>query len=172
MREPIITTNHVELPYYCEIPGFNLEYHHDDDAGLDLPIWDERLTNGEFSTTGSMILDSLQSVTLKTGVHVAIKRGEYGLLDSRSGTSKKKLDLLCRIIDSPYRGNIRLAIINLNTEPVTISNRDELFQIVIQKYCKKQTRKFDTYEEFIAYAGDTDRGQEGFGSKERNKEEK
>jgi deoxyuridine 5'-triphosphate nucleotidohydrolase len=166
-----IITNHVELPYYCAIPEFNLEYHHNDDAGLDLPIWDERLTNGELSTTGSITLASLQGITLKTGIHMAIPKGHYGLLDSRSSTSKKRLDLLCRIIDSPFRGNIRVAIINLNNHPVTVSNKDELFQIIIQKYTKKQPIRFETYEEFLAYAGTTKRGQDGFGSKERKQQE-
>ena len=105
-------------------------------------------------------------------MYVAIPEGHFGFLDSRSGTSKKKLDLLCRIIDQPYRGNIRLAIINLNPdEYVTIENGDELFQIVIIPYTKVKTMGFDSLEEFLAYAGDTSRGAEGFGSKERNKEE-
>lgn len=158
----------IELPYFCEIPGHNLEYHHDDDAGLDLPIWDERLVNGELSETGSIILRPLESITLKTGVHMAIPKGHYGLLDSRSGTSKKRLDLLCRIIDSPFRGNIRVSIINLNKDfGIEISNKDELFQIVIQEYAKLKPVQFPDYVSFLNYAGETERGADGFGSKER-----
>jgi len=160
-----------ELPYYSE-SGKLVEYHHDGDAGLDLPIWDEGLNNGEKGFHGKVSLDTNESVTLKTGVYVAIPEGHFGFLDSRSGTSKKKLDLLCRIIDQPYRGNIRLAIINLNPdEYVTIENGDELFQIVIIPYTKVKTMGFDSLEEFLAYAGNTERGADGFGSKERNKGE-
>lgn len=160
-----------ELSYYCAIPGYNVEYHHDGDARLDLPIWDERLTNGELSVGGSITLFPMQTITLKTGIYMAIPEHHYGLLDSRSSTSKKKLDLLCRIIDSPFLGNIRVTIINLNEIPVIISNGDELFQIVIQEYKKVKPIRFDSEEAFLSYAGTTERGADGFGSKERKKGE-
>jgi len=159
----------IELPYYCEVPGHKIKYHHDQDAGLDLPIWDEKLTNGELSTNGRIYLKPFESVLLKTGVYMAIPEGHYGLLDSRSSTSKLKLDLLCRIIDSPFRGNIRVSVINLNPDiDIPISNQDELFQIVIQEYTKITPIQFHSKEEFLEYAGTTARGEEGFGSKERH----
>lgn len=160
-----------ELPYYCSIPNHEIAYHHEDDAGIDLPIWDERLNNGEFSYNGTYLLNPGESVTLKTGVHMAIPKGHYGFLDSRSSTSKKKLDLLCRIIDSPFRGNIRVAISNVGVDGVFISNKDELFQIIIQEYAKVNPVKLDSEEAFLDYAGRTARGSEGFGSKERKKGE-
>lgn len=167
-----MSNNLPELPYYCDIPGYELQYHHDDDAGIDLPIWDERLVNGELSSNGSINLYPGESITLKTGIHMAIPKGHYGFLDSRSSTSKKKLDLLCRIIDSPFRGNIRVSIINVagDNNIITITNRDELFQIVIQEYAKVHPKKFNTEQEFLDYAGRTERGSEGFGSKERKLE--
>lgn len=158
-----------ELPYYCSIPDFNLNYHHDEDAGLDLPIWDERLTNGEFSSNGSITLSAGESIILKTGIHMAIPHRHYGFLDSRSGTSKKVLDLLCRIIDSPFRGNIRVAIVNAGKYPVAISNKDELFQIVVMPYAKVNPTRFDSEEAFLDHAGRTERGADGFGSKELKK---
>lgn len=158
-----------ELPYYCSIPNHDLEYHHNEDAGLDLPIWDDRLENGEISVGGSILLEPGQAVTLKTGVHMAIPERHYGFLDSRSGTSKKVLDLLCRIIDSPFRGNIRVAIVNSGTQNVRISNKDELFQIVIMPYAKVTPKRFDSEEAFLDYAGRTERGDSGFGSKELKK---
>lgn len=154
------------LDYFCAIPDFHLEYHHGDDAGLDLPIYDEKLCNGELSLTDSYNLMPGESVTLKTGVFMGIPKGHYGFLDSRSSTSKKKLDLLCRIIDSPFRGNIRVAIINLGKEPVTICNGDELFQIVIQEYAKVKPMKHSSLDGFMNAAGRTARGESGFGSKE------
>lgn len=157
----------LELHYYSE-SGRPVKYHHEEDAGLDLPIWDARLSNGEFSNTGSITLAPGESATLKTGVHLGIPQGHYGLLDSRSSTSKLKLDLLCHTIDSPFRGNIRVAFINNGTEPVTISHGDELFQIIIKKYEKANTIGHSSYEEFLIAAGETTRGEEGFGSKERN----
>jgi dUTPase len=91
-------------------------------------------------------------------------------MDSRSGTSKKTLDLLCRTVDAPYRGNIRVAFINHNPHPVTISNRDELFQIVILEKVKGEMKRFETEEAFLDYAGQTARGSDGFNSKERKQQ--
>lgn len=158
----------VDLHYYSE-SGKELNYHHEEDAGIDLPIWDEKLNNGEISSTGYVDLEPQQSLTLKTGVYLGMEPGHYGFLDSRSGTSKLKLDLLCRIIDNPFRGNIKVAFTNNGDETVRISNGDELFQIIIQKYTKANPLKCGSLEEFLSNAGETARGSDGFGSKERNR---
>ena len=155
------------LPYYSVKPDFVLGYHHEGDAGLDLPIWDEKLTNGELGTEGYIDLLPGQAVMLKTGIHLAMPEDKYGLLDSRSGTSKLRLDLLCRTIDSTYRGNIRVSFVNHNTETVRIKNGDELFQIIIVPYETAEATGYDSLDEFLAVAGNTARGEEGFGSKER-----
>lgn len=157
-----------ELPYFSDIPGYTLKYHHNGDAGIDLPIHDDRLLNGEISTEGFVDIHPGCSYTLKTGIHMAIPQGHYGMLDTRSGTSKLKMTLLCRTIDEPFRGNIRLALHNVGTETVRVANYDELAQIIIKRYTTVAPKGFATYEEFLEYAGDTARGQEGFGSKERN----
>ncbi|AGR46808.1 deoxyUTP pyrophosphatase [Bacillus phage JL] len=157
-----------ELPYFSDIPGYQLKYHHDGDAGIDLPIFDERLLDGEFSTEGFVDIHPGCSYTLKTGIHMAIPQSHYGMLDTRSGTSKLKMTLLCRTIDEPFRGNIRLALHNVGTETVRVANYDELAQMVIKRYTKAVPKGFATYGEFLEYAGNTARGQEGFGSKERN----
>ena len=158
----------MDLHYYSE-SGKVLNYHHEEDAGIDLPIWDERLNNGEFSSTGYYDLKPQESIILKTGVHLGMEPGHYGFLDSRSSTSKLKLDLLCRIIDSPFRGNIRVSFVNTGTETVRIKNGDELFQIIIQEYTKATPLRCDSLEEFLNNAGETARGADGFGSKERNR---
>ena len=157
----------LKLTCYSVNPDFKLNYHHEGDAGLDLPIWDDKLTNGELSTGGQVTLQPGQAIMLKTGIHLAIPEGHYGLLDSRSGTSKLRLDLLCRTIDSTYRGDIRVSFVNHNEEPVTIKNGDELFQIVIVPYDTAETEHASSLEEFMSLAGSTKRGGDGFGSKER-----
>lgn len=155
------------ITYYFSQSGKEINYHHKDDAGIDLPIWDERLENGEISDTGYIDLYPQQSITLKTGIHIGIPEGHYGLLDSRSSTSKLKLDLLCRTIDNPFRGNIRVAFANVGTEFVRIKNGDELFQIIIQEYVKADLQPCSSLEQFMELAGETARGADGFGSKER-----
>lgn len=148
------------LPYYSE-SGYELFYGHDGDAGLDLPIWDDRYPD-------EITFQPMQAITIKTGVYMKIPEGNYGFLDTRSSTSKIKLDLLCRTIDEPYTGNIRLALINLNTEPVTIKQGQCVAQIIIKPYTKVEPVAFNSLEGFQNYAGETTRGDKGFGSTGRN----
>lgn len=155
------------LNFYSE-SGIEPFYGTEDSAGLDLPIWDERLKNGYLSWDGEYTLQPMEALTVKTGVYMSIPEGHYGQLDTRSSTSKIKLDLLCHTIDSDYRGNIRLALINLNTVPVTIKNGQSLAQIIIKKYEKVEPVKFESYDEFLENSKQTPRGDKGFGSTGRN----
>lgn len=152
-----------ELQYYSE-SGLPIEYGTSGSAGLDLPIWDERLTNGEWSEDGTLTLQPGEAKTVKTGVYMKIPNGYYGQLDTRSSTSKIKLILLCHTIDSDFVGNIRLALFNLNSEPVTIKNGQYLAQIIIKPYeivKPKMVNSPDSLEK-------TERGDGGFGSTGRN----
>jgi dUTP pyrophosphatase len=68
-----------------------------------------------------------------TGIAVAIPRGFEGQVRMRSGLAHDKgLALLNApgTIDSDYRGEIRLIIANLGTEPVTLLRGDRIAQIV------------------------------------------
>lgn len=183
------------LPYYSE-SGYELFYGHDGDAGLDLPLWDARLTKEyksalEATQAGlserqleaieksissdkakmeavSITLAPMEALTVKTGVYMKIPDDNYGFLDTRSSTSKIKLDLLCRTIDEPYTGNIRLALINLNQKPVTVKMGQCVAQIIIKPYTKTEPVPFKNLEGFLKYTGETTRGDKGFGSTGRN----
>lgn len=180
------------LPYFSE-SGYELFYGHNGDAGLDLPLWDARLTdqykkavNDEYSEAyleklekhisansrdmegASITLAPMESLTIKTGVYMKIPNGNFGFLDTRSSTSKIKLDLLCRTIDEPYTGNIRLALINLNEKPVTVKQGQCVAQIIIKPYTKVKPDEFLNLEKFLLHVGETTRGDKGFGSTGRN----
>lgn len=177
----------MELNYYSE-SGIPLIYGTEDSAGLDLPIWDARiartyvdaiergvpedqaeaLVKEEELREATLTLLPGQAYTIKTGIYMAIEKGKYGLLDTRSSTSKIKLDLLCHTIDSDYRGNIRLALINLNSEPVTIKNGQSVAQIIIKEYVKAEPKASLDHETFMLLAEETERGALGFGSTGRN----
>ncbi|UXR28885.1 dUTP diphosphatase [Bacillus paranthracis] len=157
-------TGRPNMPYFCELEDFVLDYSKDGDAGLNVPIFDARLTDGEWAEDGTYTLQPGEALTVKTGLHIAIPEGHYAMVDTRSGTSKAKLDLLCRTIDSPFRGNIRLALINLNTEPVVIKNGQQIAQLVIKRYAKVNTQKHSSLDEFMEAAGKTDRMFDGFNS--------
>jgi deoxyuridine 5'-triphosphate nucleotidohydrolase len=150
----------IPMDYYSE-SGYELFYGHDGDAGLDLPVWDK-----DFSE--EITIEPGESLKIKTGIHMKIPKDNFGFLDTRSSTSKLKLDLLCRTIDEPYTGNIRLSLINLNKEPVTIRQGQCIAQIIIKPYTKVGPNRHKSLEDFLESAGETTRGDKGFGSTGRN----
>lgn len=61
------------------------------------------------------------------------------------------------IIDSDYRGEIKVFFYNYGKEEQVIKNNDRLAQMIIQPYEKVQIEKVDILSE-------SDRGEGGFGS--------
>jgi dUTP pyrophosphatase len=105
--------------------------------GLDLPA---------YATTGSAGCDLRAAIEAEltitaggralvpTGIAVAIPRGYEGQVRMRSGLAHDKgLALLNApgTVDSDYRGEIRVIVANLGTEPATIRRGDRIAQLVI-----------------------------------------
>ena len=75
------------------------------DAGYDL-----------FSTE-YLTLEPLERKLVSTGISIEIPEGFYGRIAPRSGLAcKKGLDVLAGVIDSGYRGEIKVLLINFNLE--------------------------------------------------------
>jgi len=95
-----------------------------------------------------------------TGIAVAIPEGFEGQVRMRSGLAVKHgLALLNApgTIDSDYRGEIRIILANLGSEPATISRGDRIAQLVIAPVARAKLERVDTLP-------DTRRGGGGFGS--------
>lgn len=140
------------MKYFSE-SKYELMYGTEESAGLDLPFYDPDLE--------CVVLQPGESKLLKTGIHLEIPKGHVGILDTRSSAGKAKLDLLCRTIDSDFRGNIRLMIINNNQIPIQINQGDYVAQIIIIKL--SDDRKLQKVED-LEKLSTTARGHGGFGS--------
>ena len=96
----------------------------------------------------------------KTDIVMAIPPYFFGRISPRSGLAVKKgIDVLAGIIDSDYRGEILVVLINLGQESVTINSGDKIAQIILQQY-GEVTNGFNVVDNL----DDTDRGNNGFGS--------
>ena len=95
---------------------------HNTDAGLDLYIPEEQ---------GRIVGPSAVS-TIDLGVRVAIPDGHYGLLLLRSSAGRKGLAIPhgAGVIDSGYRGNLKLLVTAL-VEPVLIAAGERICQLII-----------------------------------------
>lgn len=68
-----------------------------------------------------------------TGIAVAIPEGYVGYIKPRSGLAANYgIDVLAGVIDSGYRGEIRVILLNTGQDDFTVSAGDRIAQLVIQ----------------------------------------
>jgi len=71
---------------------------------------------------------------IPTGISLAIPEGFEGQIRPRSGLAIQRGITVLNApgtIDSDYRGEIKVLLINLGSEPYTVKNRDRIAQLVI-----------------------------------------
>lgn len=126
------------------------EYQSAGAAGLDL-----RAFLGEPVT-----LQSLERRLIPTGLFLHIPDGYEVQVRPRSGLSLKRgLSLVNTpgTVDSDYRGELLIPVINLDREPQTIEDGDRIAQMVVAKY---ERIEWELAESLDA----SPRGTSGFGS--------
>ena len=97
-------------------------------------------------------------VTIPTGIAMEIPENVVGLIWPRSGLAVKQgIDVLAGVIDSSYRGEIKVCLLNTANDPVLIKKGNKIAQIIFQPYLKYA---FEEVESLV----DTSRGEKGFGS--------
>ncbi|MES2213734.1 MAG: dUTP diphosphatase [Patescibacteria group bacterium] len=99
-----------------------------------------------------------QIVRVKTGIAMHIPEGCAGLFWDKSGLSMNHgLKTLGGVIDSGYRGEVLVGMINLGTEAYTIEKGNKVAQMIIQKVEHPEIRE-------VEILADSERGESGFGS--------
>lgn len=130
-------------------------------AGLPLP---------SYATEGSAGLDlrSAEALTLKpggralvtTGIAIALPENTEAQVRPRSGLAVKYGVTVLNApgtIDSDYRGEIRVPLINLGTDDFVIARGDRIAQMVVAPVVQVKLTEVTTLDE-------STRGQGGFGS--------
>jgi dUTP pyrophosphatase len=124
-------------------------YAHEGDAGLDL------------YSAADLTIMPFERMLVPTGIAVAIPEGYAGFVQPRSGLALRLgLSFVNTpgLIDSHYRGEIRVIAINLDaTEPIRIARGDRVAQLVIQPVV-------NCIPVAVPVLDDTARGEGGFGS--------
>lgn len=106
----------------------------------------------------SFTLQPGERKTVKTGCKMAFPQGSFGSVRDRSGlASKKGLHVMAGVVDSGYRGELGVVLVNHGKEPINIARNDRIAQIVPQKL---KAVKPVIVEKLDA----TERGEKGFGA--------
>jgi len=96
---------------------------------------------------------------IPTGIAVALPPDHEGQVRPRSGLAVKHGLALVNspgTIDADYRGEIRVIMINLGSEPVRLERGDRIAQLVVQRLPRVEWEPVDSLDE-------TERGAGGFG---------
>ncbi len=122
------------------------KYGHHDDAGFDLLAIDD------------FLIKVGERFAVPTGIAMEIPEGYVGLIWDKSGVAiKSGLKTIAGVVDSTYRGEILVGVINLSKEDYLFEKGHKVAQMLIQK---KETVEFEEVNELT----DTNRGEGGFGS--------
>lgn len=100
-------------------------YQNPGDAGADL------------CTTHDILIYPGKQVSVNTGVAIALPCGYVGLVHPRSGLAFKKGITIVNapgVIDSGYRGEIKVCLLNTSFETVDLKRGDRVAQLLIQEF--------------------------------------
>ena len=126
------------------------KYQTDGAAGMDISAClDETVT-----------LKPMERKLISTGFAIAVPDGYAAFLYARSGLASKKgitLPNCVGVVDSDYRGEVKVALVNLSDEEFLINDGDRIAQMVISPV--NQAILIETDE-----LSETERAGGGFGS--------
>ena len=124
-------------------------YETEGSAGMDLKAYIEE----------PLVLKPGQRMLVPTGLYIELPAGYEAQIRARSGLAiKKGIGLVNGIgtIDSDYRGEIKVILINWGEEDFVIENGARIAQMVIAKYERIEWEQAEELSE-------TERGSGGFG---------
>ena len=110
--------------------------------------------------TESLVIRPMERSLVPTGIFIGIPDGFEAEVRPRSGMAVRHGVTVLNApgtIDSDYRGEVKVILINLGTEPFTISNGDRIAQMVFRAVARVDFRA-------VSDLTDTVRGEGGFGS--------
>ena len=132
------------------LPAYSTEYS----AGMDLRAFIEN----------KIIIKPFQRLLIPTGLYIELPRGYEAQIRPRSGLALKYGVTVLNTpgtIDSDYRGEIGVILINLSQNNFEINNGDRICQMIIAKHETAHIVQVDVLNA-------TDRGEGGFGHTGKN----
>jgi dUTP pyrophosphatase len=118
----------------------------------------------DLSCLESFEIQPKQRVLVSTGVVIETPEDVVGLIWPRSGLAAKHgIDVLAGVIDSTYRGEIKVCLLNTGTDAVAFTSGDRIAQIIFQEHKSYDMERVLPED----VNGNTFRKDSGFGSSGR-----
>ena len=132
-------------------------------ADLPLPAYETEGSAGmdlRAAIDAPVTLAPMERTAVPTGLSIALPQGYEAQVRARSGLAFRN-GIACvnapGTVDSDYRGEIKVILVNLGQEPVTFERGDRIAQLVVAPVSRVAWEEAETLDE-------TARGAGGFGS--------
>jgi dUTP pyrophosphatase len=139
LKVPVINQSKHALPEYATAQSAGLDLR----ANLDAPV----------------VLKSLERAIVPTGLFIELPAGYEAQVRPRSGLAAKNgVSVLNSpgTIDADYRGEIKVILVNLSSEPFTVNDGERIAQLVVAKHEQIEWQLGESLAE-------SERGAGGFG---------
>lgn len=136
MKISIVNRSHHPLPAYETAAS----------AGMDLRVF----------LAAPVVLKPLERTLLPTGLFIELPVGYEAQIRPRSGMALKKGISLVNTpgtIDADYRGEIKLIVINLSNEEVTVEDGERVAQMIIARHEQAEWVEVDVLQDSLRGAG-------------------
>lgn len=102
-------------------------------------------------------IEPLEKKAIGTGLKIAVPSGYAGFVWDKGGLAlNHSLTTLAGVLDSGYRGELKIILMNLGKEPYEVKKGQKIAQLVIEKVEKPQVIE--------SVLDETERGEKAFGS--------
>ena len=93
-----------------------------------------------------------------TGRAIGLPHNAYGRIAPRSSLAvQPRLTTNAGVIDSDYRGEVKVVLVNLRDQSYRVEKGDRIAQVIIEKVDHRELQE-------VTQLDDTERGDQGFGS--------
>lgn len=125
----------------AKLPSFAYE----GDAGMDLFACEDRQ------------IAPMERAAISTGLKIAVPDGYAGFVWDKSGLALNYgLTTLAGVLDSGYRGELKVVLLNVGQDTIFIKKHQKIAQLIIKKVEKPEIS--------VEVLDETKRGEGGFGS--------
>jgi len=104
----------------------------------------------------TVLLKPMERKLIPTGLHIELPEGHEAQIRPRSGLAYKHGISIVNspgTIDADYRGEIKVLLINLSTEPFEINTGDRIAQMIVSRHEKVQWQQVEILNETTRGAG-------------------
>ncbi|KAG6505119.1 hypothetical protein ZIOFF_037467 [Zingiber officinale] len=111
----------------------------------------------DISITHAQDIPALGRSLLTTGICIQIPHNTYGRIAPRSSSAMRGIIIMGGVIDSDYRGEVKVMAFNTTNEDIFLNKQECIAQIILERITTPEVKE-------VEQLGLTERGASGFGS--------